>query len=219
MCRFHHYRAPPTACTLRLAAPEAGAERLLSLLRERLATLVLPEPVRRCELRGGVLSERPLASQPLWPVGEHGHAPAGEMPALVEHLRARLGVAAVYGIAAVSEHRPENAWRKKGTDLFIADRPVSSANAAEAINKSVPFFRPLWLLATPEPLEREKSQQWGRPRRQGALQLLRGPERIESGWWDGADVARDYYVARDSRGSLLWIYRDVLGWFLHGVFG
>jgi protein ImuB len=96
---------------------------------------------------------------------------------------------------------------------------VSSANAAEAINKSVPFFRPLWLLATPEPLEREKSQQWGRPRRQGALQLLRGPERIESGWWDGADVARDYYVARDSRGSLLWIYRDVLGWFLHGVFG
>ena len=81
------------------------------MLRERLANLVLPEPVRRCELRGGALSERPLASSPLWPAGERGHAPAGEMPALIEHLRARLGADAVYGITGVSEHRPENAWR------------------------------------------------------------------------------------------------------------
>ncbi len=112
-CRFHHYRAAPTVCALRLAAPEADAGRLLSLLRERLATLVLPEPVRRCELRGGALSERPLASKPLWSPGEHGHAQAGEMPALVEHLRARLGNEAVYGIRCVSEHRPENAWQRE----------------------------------------------------------------------------------------------------------
>jgi protein ImuB len=134
------------------------------------------------------------------------------MPALVEHLRARLGAAAVYGIASVSEHRPENAWR-------VAE-PALHADAAEVASlardrDAEPFRRPLWLLATPESLE----QQRGRPRRQGPLELLRGPERIESGWWDGADVARDYYVARDSRGSRLWIYRDVRGWFLHGVFG
>src|SRR5688572_5406252 len=36
-CRFHHYRAAPTSCTLRLAHPEANAGRLQSLLRERLA--------------------------------------------------------------------------------------------------------------------------------------------------------------------------------------
>jgi protein ImuB len=231
LCRFHHYRAPPTACTLRLAAPEAGAERLLSLLRERLATLVLPEPVRRCELRGGALSERPLTSQPLWSVGEHGHAAAGEMPAMVEHLRARLGAGAVYGIARVSEHRPEHAWRvaepalKEGTDLFGTDSNKSVPNRSVpcASLSELPFRRPLWLLAAPEPLD----QQRGRPRRRGALELLEGPERIESGWWDGADIARDYYVARDSRGSCLWIYRDAAGtgradthrWFLHGVFG
>ena len=57
-CRFHHYRAAPTVCTLRLAAPEANAERLASLLRERLASLALPEPVRRCELRSGALTAR-----------------------------------------------------------------------------------------------------------------------------------------------------------------
>lgn len=220
-CRFHHYRAAPTACALRLAAPEADAGRLLSLLRERLATLVLPEPVRRCELRSGALSERPLASKPLWPAGEHGHAPSAEMPALVEHLRARLGNEAVYGLRSVSEHRPEKAWQKRGADLF-ADGGRARPALTPATSACVPFRRPLWLLAAPEPLE----QQLGRPRRHGPLQFLRGPERIESGWWDGADVARDYYAARDCRGSLLWIYclRSGEGgtgrrWFLHGMFG
>ncbi|HUQ09433.1 MAG TPA: DNA polymerase Y family protein [Steroidobacteraceae bacterium] len=237
-CRFHHYRAAPTVCALRLAAPEASAVRLLSLLRERLATLELPEPVRRCELRGGALSERPLASKPLWSAGEHGHAPAGEMPALVEHLRARLGNASVHGLRRVSEHRPENAWQvaepalcaakkgtKKGTDLFIDNCCDKDRAGAGSINRSVPFFspfftRPLWLLATPEPL----SQQRGWPRRRGPLEILQGPERIESGWWDGADVVRDYYVARDSKGSLLWLYCECSGeggrrWFVHGLFG
>jgi protein ImuB len=227
-CRFHHYRAAPTECRLRLAAPEASAGRLQSLLRERLAHLALPEPVRRCELRGGALSERPLNSQPLWSAGEHGHTPAGEMPGLVEHLRARLGTAAVYGLGRVSDHRPEKSKgeeeKRKGTDLFI-DETTRGVVVASPINRSVPFlffWRPLWLLPAPEPL----AQQRGRPRRHGPLELLRGPERIESGWWDGADIARDYYLARDTRGSLLWIYRDLAGepgrpsgWFLHGVFG
>jgi protein ImuB len=235
-CRFHHYRAAPTVCGLRLAAPEAGAERLLSLLRERLSTLTLPEPVRRCELRGGALTERPLASRALWSAGEHGHAPSGEMPALVEHLRARLGNAAVYGLQRVAEHRPENAWRVAEPALR-PDSPgdeESARGALPATNDSIPFRRPLWLLAAPEPLE----QQHGRPRRHGPLELLRGPERIERGWWDGGDITRDYYVARDAQGAQLWIYctnecgTDPRGtnargpgagatrrWFLHGVFG
>lgn len=219
-CRFHHYRAAPTTCALRLAMPEVGAERFLSLLRERLASLVLPEPVRRCELRGGALSERPLASNPLWSSGEHGHAPAGEMPALVEHLRARLGSDAVYGIRRVSEHRPERAWTE-------TDKKESGPLGNLPSNGSSLFFwRPLWLLSTPQSLEQER----GRPRHHGPLELLQGPERIESGWWDGADITRDYYRARDSKGSLLWIYREFRAessganggarrWFLHGVFG
>lgn len=216
-CRFHHYRAAPTRCTLRLAAPEANAERFTKLLRERLATLCLPEPVRRCELRSGALTHRTEASKPLWSPGERGHMSAGEMPALIEHLRARLGTDAVYGIGRVAEHRPENTWRKKGTDLFNGEMRVGSA-AASSLNRSVPFFRPLWLLAAPRPLESQR----GRPRHHGPLELLAGPERIESGWWDGADIQRDYYVATDSNGSRLWIYREYAGaksWFLHGIFG
>ncbi len=220
-CRFHHYRAAPTRCTLRLAAPEANAARFTQLLHERLATLDLPEPVRRCELRSGTLTHRTAASQPLWSPGERGHASAGEMPALVEHLRARLGNAAVYAIARVSEHRPENAWcvaePKMGTSLFN-DEPRTGSASLSPLNRDVPIFRPLWLLAAPRPLEAQR----GRPRHGGPLELLAGPERIESGWWDGGDVRRDYYVAQDPHGSRLWIYRECAGakpWFLHGIFG
>jgi protein ImuB len=211
-CRFHHYRAAPTSCALRLAQPEANAARLQTLLRERLANLVLPEPVRRCELRSGALSERPLTSQPLWSAGERGHAPAGEMPALVEHLRARLGAGAVYGLRTVSEHRPENAWRVAEPALTQEYKSTAGAPAC------APFRRPLWLLHVPQELHSER----GRPLEGGALELLAGPERIESGWWDGAGVQRDYYHARDARGAHLWIYRECTAprrWFLHGVFG
>ena len=71
-------------------------------------------------------------------------------------------------------------------------------------------MRPFWLLPLPAPLAR------------GSVTLLAGPERIESGWWDGDDVRRDYFVAEDSRGSRLWVFRERGGegrWYLHGIFG
>jgi hypothetical protein len=43
-------------------------------------------------------------------------------------------------------------------------------------------------------------------RRHAALRS--GPERIESGWWDGGDVVRDYYVVGTRAGVRLWIYRE-----------
>jgi protein ImuB len=57
------------------------------------------------------------------------------------------------------------------------------------------------------------------------LRLLQGPERIESGWWDGRQVQRDYYVAALPDGTRLWVYRDrsdaaaTPRWFVHGLFG
>jgi hypothetical protein len=57
------------------------------------------------------------------------------------------------------------------------------------------------------------------------LTLLKGPERIDFGWWDEDDlskvITRDYYVATiDNQGSLLWIfqYSNDKRWYLHGIF-
>ncbi|MDA1118871.1 MAG: DNA polymerase Y family protein, partial [Proteobacteria bacterium] len=110
---------------------------------------------------------------------------------LIERLQARLGGARVHGLAVHAEHRPERAWRTTGSD----DQAVQARLGP----------RPLWLL---EPARRLGESEFV---------LLAGPERIESGWWDGEDVARDYFIA--VRGpSLAWIYRAPEGWFLHGLF-
>jgi protein ImuB len=74
------------------------------------------------------------------------------------------------------------------------------------------------MLAEPQRLPRRQ----GRPCHRGVLTFESGPERIETGWWDGRDVARDYYVATNPRGMRLWIFRQRRGgrhWFLHGIFG
>ena len=42
------------------------------------------------------------------------------------------------------------------------------------------------------------------------LQLLCGPERIESGWWDAGLVERDYFIAQAADGALVWVYRTRL---------
>jgi protein ImuB len=46
-----------------------------------------------------------------------------------------------------------------------------------------------------------------------------GPERIESGWWEGRDVRRDYFVARAPGGQTLWVFSEPRGgWHVHGIF-
>jgi len=88
---------------------------------------------------------------------------------------------------------------------------------------ATPAVRPVWLLHPPEPLrERDRGPVLdGQP-----LQLLSGPERIESGWWDAALAERDYFIAQLPGGALVWVYRARVpmpgvtqGWFLQGRFG
>ena len=203
---------PYTPVTLRLAAAEWLAARFAALLSEHLARTVLPAPVVRIELRSGALRTVTAGSAALWRPGEHGGGLGRESPALIERLRARLGSEAVYGLCLVPRHRPEVAWRVAEPALpGVAHAPVS-APPVSAPAAVCGLRRPLWLLREPEPL----------PWPYEALQRLEGPERIETGWWDGADVARDYYIAREPSGAEVWVYRERLpphGWWLHGVFG
>jgi protein ImuB len=204
--RLHHRasEAVPsfTRLVLRLASAEFVAKRFAALLAERLAPVVLPAPVVCCTLRGGELRPMLARSEPAWQPGEHGGGAVATAPAFIERLRARLGAEAVYGLRGVPEHRPERAWR-------VAEPLLSDTGETEL--PAVPP-RPLWLLRVPRQLA-------SGPRE---LDLVEGPERIESGWWDDGDVARDYYVALDRDGARLWVFRERCaphGWYLHGVFG
>jgi protein ImuB len=224
-CRFQHRHAPPTLCALPLAEPAADAARLAVLLGERLDALQLPEPVRACELYAAALLPYRPPRRCLWQPGEHGGEAGTEGSDLIERLRARLGPRAVNGLGVRAEHRPEAGWTLTGPPPTVAPRgggsrkrAVPGLTAGEDTMHDPPPHRPLWILPVPQPLaERE-----GLPRRRGALRLTSEPERIESGWWDGAEIARDYYTAIDIYGVRLWVFRERGAphrWFLHGVFG
>jgi protein ImuB len=217
-CRLRHRHAPPSRCILRLAAPVAEVARLTELLGERLSALTLPEPVRSCEIRSGLPVLRVLASNPLWQPGEYGGSGGPEAPELIERLRARLGHEAVYGLQMLAGHRPENTWSRSEPG-----RHPKTAIVNELANESAQapwpaFRRPTWLLQAPQQLEEVD----GVPRRRGSLRFFGDVERIETGWWDGGDVGRDYYTVFDIYGIQLWIFRERAEphrWFLHGVFG
>ena len=211
-CLLRHRHAEPTSCVLRLAAPVADVERLTALFGERLNALTLPEPVRACELRSSSLVSRVLASGSVWQPGEYGGSVGtGRAEELIERLRARLGPEAVYGLRLLAGHRPENAWGVR--------EPVTGKRSdSPTIPLWKAFQRPLWLLSQPRLL----SERDGLPRRRGPLRLLGEAERIETGWWDGGDIARDYFTAVDLHGVRLWVFRERGAphrWFLHGVFG
>jgi protein ImuB len=212
-CSLVHRHSPPTRCRMRLAAPVADVHRLAELLGERLGAIRLPEPVRSCELRSDALVLHRPDCPHLWQPGEHGGGGVREASGLIERLRARLGDDAVYGLTLLEGHRPERAWGRTS--------PPTCAQARHAIATRLPWpasRRPLWLLPAPLSLPVRD----GLPRWRGPLRLIGDPERIETGWWDGEEIARDYYTAADLHGVLLWVFREreaPHGWYLHGVFG
>jgi protein ImuB len=186
---FHEDRE--TKLHIGLASITRKAERMAQVLRERLGAMTLRAPVAAIGVAAGDFAPLPGANAAMFgdPAGE-----AEDWARLLERLRARLGHAAVHGLAAHSDHRPEHAWRRVEPGEW--DPRESPA----------PGPRPLWLLTQPQKLD------------EGGFTPLVGPERIESGWWDGDDAKRDYFVARLPNSSLAWIYREEGEWYLHGLF-
>lgn len=203
-CHLRHPDGSETELHVRLCRPAAATAAFAELLRLRLEAVVLRAPVTLLVLRAGLSAGQQATGSDL--LGRELQADSG-LSGLLERLRARLGRHAVRGLALVDEYRPERAWRP------VSDPLNTNCRASRQTLRR----RPLWMLPVPRRLQ----QAAGRPVHQGALCLESGPERIETGWWDGDDIRRDYYVARDRRGVCLWIYRDLRSaadWYLHGIF-
>jgi protein ImuB len=197
--KLKHREGPATCVQLGLASITSERRRLSDVLCQKLARLDLRAPVRGMELISGSLRGLSASSLDVF-AGFTGASGRDSAPQLVERLRARLGEDAVYGVCLIPEHRPEAAWRRVHELRLTAAARVEE----EVIDPKLP--RPVWLLN--EPLSLPKPE------------LLQGPERIESGWWDGKGVARDYYIACHSDGVRLWVFqeRQSKRWYVHGVF-
>jgi protein ImuB len=195
-CDLIHEDAPPTAIVLGLAATRK-VEHIVNVLRERLAREELPDRVEAIRLVSEEIAPLPGQDGELF-AGAHRHGESGAQ--WIERVRARLGDDSVRELCLYADHRPEHAWRYRG-----------AASASAAPLPADPPRRPLWLLPRPRSLGVDPAS--------AQLSLLSGPERIESGWWDGGEIGRDYFVGSDPQGGQLWLYRDRGGeWFVHGIF-
>ncbi len=206
-CLIDHGHGASTSLPIAFSAPVYQAERIERVLRERLDSLILAAPALGLRLCAKGVETREDRSHALFDGAGQRHEALAE---LIDRLGARLGPRAVQGLACHADHRPELASR-----AGRADAGQAAAKVPPPVLAALP--RPLWLVDPPEALR----ELHGRPQRAGPLVLLAGPERIESGWWDGGDARRDYFIATDSAGRWLWLFRDPRppgGWFLHGWF-
>jgi protein ImuB len=210
---FFHLKSAATELQLGAAVADRSQARWFVLIKIRFETLRLPEPVNAVRLRSGLSQPLQAETAPLC-----FHAKGAKqrqrysIAQLAERLVARIGEQSVNAMNIVAEHRPEYAWT---TQSPLSDWSASSLTTRDAVT------RPLWMLSEPTLLSADGAY----PVYKGSrLTLLDGPERLETGWWDGQGVSRDYYRAADGAGMRLWVFRNrqqqtLPNWYLHGIFG
>ncbi len=183
---------PAARFRIGLSRPGFDRARLQQLVALKLERLRLPAAIASLELRAETTGTGQAPQTDLFTPIDGND----QWSALLDRLTARLGQDAVCGLVCRADHRPERAWDWT--------RPGSQTPSI------TPPPRPGWLLPDPRPCRAE------------TLVLEDGPERIETGWWDGRDCRRDYWTASDRQGRRLWVFREYKprdGWFIHGVFG
>jgi protein ImuB len=210
-CLLWHRRAPATVIRVAVSRPDRRAAVFLSLLREQFGRSALPEEVVGLGIYCAEIQVLPAETLHLL----DGRAKLRQhWLEFTDRLAARLGRGRLSHPAPRSDHRPERENRSESE----APRPRSArlARSREEREKVPGAARPAWLLPQPAPLRFvDQRLHWN-----GPLILSRVPERIEQGWWDGGDVRRDYYEARNPAGTRLWVYCDrrERRWYLHGIF-
>lgn len=206
---LHHDNPPPTPLALRFASPTRDITRFQRLLSERLARFQVNQPIYEIELHANHTESLAHATQDF--LGG-GASEKEDLQILIERLEARLGQAQVQRLCVLDEHRPEQSVALQ----TIADPDTKTTIAQEPLH--LKSHRPSWLLNPPLQLTIHQH----RPHYQGPLQLLCGPERIEAGWWDDrpdGPTQRDYFIARTTQESIIWIFRTPAhSWYLHGFF-
>lgn len=204
-----HAQRRRSAFKLRFLSAHRDGTRIFDALRERLNRTPLQAPVRALTLRVDELGAVAGGQIDLFDGDAERQLQWNET---VERLLARLGETAVWTPMAVEDHRPERAGAPHHVSVGWAEQlrsPPDKARGRDGHRSAQPILRversrPLWLLPSPQPLPIVPT-------------AVDEPERIESGWWDGADARRDYHTIEWQQ-ARAWVFRDHASnrWYLHG---
>jgi protein ImuB len=224
-----------------LFQPTAAAVHLCQLVWLQLERLRIPAPVTDVRVEATLTAPlEPCRQAVLFDSGGEGtdlhHL--RQLAMLVERLSSRLGRGAVVGVRLRPEAQPELSWHY---DPLVERGQCRRARKAAASAELPP--RPLRLL--PRPIALAVTQLYGAAvpavsadgtpappvihgpplwfhfaGRQHHVAQIWGPERIETGWWRGRPVGRDYFRVETTAGHRFWLFRRLRDekWFLQGMF-
>jgi protein ImuB len=231
-CRLDVAGHEPLSFTMGLYRPTASQKHLLELVQMQLERLRLSGAVGRVGL--SVLLTAPLEIHQAQLFDDISLRSARARALLLDRLSSRLGAEAVLQPLLRAEALPERRAR------LVAVAGLKSRGAGEQRGRGakkspslprssaplLPCHRPLLLLSPPQAIETTALAPDGPPvrfwheRREQRIARHWGPERIETAWWRGRIVCRDYYRVETITGQGYWLFRERRkgGWFLHGAF-
>ena len=218
---FHENNHLLDTVHIELSSKNNSLDSMLELSQLRLSQLNLKWEFSSIELSSHHLSLKKLFDDDLF----DPQPDLEQFNQLIDKLSNRLGHTALFRLNHCNEQLPEmantrqhihdsNGHKHSLNGILKEDRTHYLKN--KTINaKNTLRNQPLWLLEKPKYLVKKGNK----PIYKGALNIINGPKRISSHWWSKLQ-SRDYYLARQTNGRLLWIYfdREQRNWYLHGLF-
>jgi protein ImuB len=232
-CRIDCVPGRPVVLTIGLFRPSADAKHLWDLVAMQLEQAALPGPVGRVRLEGALTGQLENRQGELFAGNQH--EAERQFALLIDRCSGRLGLSAVLRPQLTAEALPERAVRyvkgvrSQGAGVRrarSAERGVGSEDSSALPAPSSALLRPLFLHSPPQVVEVMSVAPDGPPvwfgfrGQKHEIADQAGPERIETGWWRGKTVRRDYWRAVTASGQRFWLFRDLTDqrWYLHGEF-
>jgi protein ImuB len=203
--------------------PTAAVDHWLELARMQFEQMALPAAVHRLAVHAFRTAPLAMRQAELAFCQTAPQDDPRQLAHLVNRLSNRLGREAVVRPQLCADAQPEQAYE----GVPLAGQVESRRGAPRMSALPAPLHRPLLIHHPPRPLEVIAVMPDGPPIRcrAGELQFdvarCWGPERIETGWWRGPSVRRDYYRVESRTGTRFWLFRRLNDgrWFLQGEFG
>ncbi len=200
-----HHKGEPPKLVIEPATPTLDSMALIELVRLRLSTFVLPAKMIGIKLHADITS--PLREQLALFEVERTRQRAAADRALAR-VRALYGANAVTRAELTESHLPESSFQWT---------PIAHVPSPKTIQKSTPAKREHALVRR----LLTKPTSFRRPTHKTTQLQLDGPFRVSTAWWQGADIARDYYFVTHPSGDITWVYYDPnqRRWFEQGSLG
>ncbi len=216
----------PVVLSVALFEPTASAKHLFGLASMQLDRLRLPAPVSAVHVAATATAPLIHRQQEMFlEQGQTSQEDSRRLADLIDRLGSRLGRRSVLRAHLVADAQPELSYRYRPlVDGSRRHRPPRGRRSKKRPEDLPP--RPLRLLTRPVALAATSMMPDGPPLQfhfrgdDYRVAHTWGPERIETGWWRGQTVGRDYYRIESTTGRRLWVFRRLRDgrWFLHGTF-